>query len=111
MSRDAKIAIQEQAAEHINAGEVDAGVDLLFAEDAIDHDPAPGQGPGREGFRHFFHTLVTAFPDANIELATLVADDDHVCIAYTLKGTHRGDFQGIAPTGARVEVRGMQIKT
>ena len=40
-------------------------MDTLSAVDAIDHDPAPGQGPGREGFRSFFRTLTTAFPDAH----------------------------------------------
>lgn len=109
MSREDNIAAQQKAAEHINAGEIDAGVDAVFAEDAYDHDPAPGQGPGREGFRTFFHTLFKAFPDAQLEPATMVADDEHVCLAYTLTGTHRGEFQGVAPTGNRVEVRGMQI--
>lgn len=109
MSRETNIATQEKAAQHINAGEIDAAVDTMFAPDAVDHDPAPGQGPGREGFRTFFHTLVAAFPDARLEPATLVADDDHVSLAYTLSGTHQGEFQGVAPTGQRIEVRGMQI--
>jgi predicted ester cyclase len=39
----------------------------------------------------------------------MVADDDHVCIAYTLTGTHQGQFHGIPPTGKKIEVRGMQI--
>jgi predicted ester cyclase len=38
-----------------------------------------------------------------------VADDDNVAIAYTLTGTHRGDFMGIAPTGRKVSARGVQI--
>lgn len=109
MTRDINIATQDKAAELINAGDVDAGVDTMFAENAVDHDPAPGQGPGREGFREFFHTLVAAFPDAHLEPATLVADDQYVCLAYTLTGTHQGEFQGVAPTGKRIKVRGLQI--
>ncbi|MGH3984031.1 MAG: ester cyclase [Pseudonocardiaceae bacterium] len=103
------MATQEKAAGHLNAGEIDAAMDTMFAVDAVDHDPAPGQGPGREGFRSFFHTLTSAFPDAHIEPQTMVVDDTSVAFAYTLTGTHRGDFHGIAPTGKRIEVRGLQI--
>jgi len=108
MSRADNIAAQQHLADNLNAGNVDAAVES-FAEDAVDHDPAPGQGPGRAGFRTFFQSLAGAFPDAHIEAAHMVADEDHVCIAYTLSGTHQGDFQGIAPTGKRIEARGVQI--
>ena len=39
----------------------------------------------------------------------MVADDEHVAIAYTLTGTHKGDFNGLAPTGKAIEIRGVQI--
>jgi len=103
LSKEDNIAAQEHLAGNINAGNVDVGVET-FAEDALDHDPAPNQGPGREGFKAFFTELTTAFPDAHIEPAHMVADDDHVCIAYTLTGTHNGDFNGVAPSGKRIEV-------
>ncbi|MGI8411293.1 MAG: ester cyclase [Solirubrobacteraceae bacterium] len=109
MTRDQNIATQEQAAEKLNAGDIDGAVDTLFALDAVDHDPAPDQGPGREGYRSFFKALAAAFPDAHLEPATLVADEDHVVIAYTLTGTHQGDFQGIPATGKRISARGVQI--
>lgn len=108
-TREANIATQERAAELINSGNVDAAVEAMFAEHAVDHDPAPGQSPGREGFREFFHTLITAFPDVHLEPATMVADETNVCLAYTLTGTHRGEFQGIAASGKKIEVRGLQI--
>ncbi len=108
MSKNENIAAQEHLAENINAGKVDVAVET-FAQDAVDHDPAQGQGPGREGFKAFFTALTTAFPDAHVEPAHVVADDEHVAIAYTLTGTHRGDFNGVAPTGKMIEVRGVQI--
>jgi len=108
MSKDANIAAQESLAQNINAGDVEAAVQS-FAVDAVDHDPAPGQGPGRDGFKAFFSELASAFPDAHIAPAHVVADDDHVAIAYTLTGTHEGAFHGVAPTGRAIEVRGMQI--
>ena len=108
MSRDANIAAQRRAVEHLNNGDIDSAVEL-FAVDAVDHDPAPGQSQGREGFREFFAALASAFPDVHFEPQHLVADDDHVCVAYTIAGTHRGQFHDIPPTGGRIEVRGMQI--
>ncbi|CAA9499019.1 MAG: hypothetical protein AVDCRST_MAG30-1799 [uncultured Solirubrobacteraceae bacterium] len=108
MSREQNIAAQESLAGNLNDGNVDAAVES-FAVDALDHDPAPDQGPGREGFRGFWQTMLTAFPDLHIEPRHDVADDDHVVVAYTVSGTHQGDFQGIAPTGRRIEVNGIQI--
>ncbi|MGI8945202.1 MAG: ester cyclase [Thermoleophilaceae bacterium] len=108
MSREANIAAQEHLAESLNAGDIDSAVES-FAEDAVDHDPAPDQGPGRQGFKEFFEALTSAFPDAHIAAEHLVADDDNVAVAYTLTGTHEGDFNGIAPTGRKIEIRGLQI--
>jgi predicted ester cyclase len=44
-----------------------------------------------------------------LEPTVLVADDEYVSLAYTLTGTHRGDFQGVVPSDQRIEVRGVQI--
>ena len=109
MSKETNLATQEKAAALLNDGDVDGFVDTLFAEDALDHDPAPDQGPGREGFRTFFRMLTTAFPDAHLEPVAQVADDDHVAFAYTLSGTHEGAFLGVPASGRHMEVRGLQL--
>ena len=80
-SRDDNIATQEKAAERLNAGDVDAGVDIMFAPDAVDHDPAPFQEQGREGYRQFFHYLIAAFPDFTITPERMVADADTIAFA------------------------------
>ena len=108
MAKEQNIAAQERLGELINSGQIDQ-LDEVFHPDVVDHDPAPNQGPGPDGFKTFFRTLTTAFPDAKVEPATIVADDEHVCLAYTLTGTHQGEFEGVSPTGRRIEVRGVQI--
>jgi steroid delta-isomerase-like uncharacterized protein len=108
MSQDVNISAQKSLSENINAGDLDAAMQS-FAPDAVDHDPAPGQAPGREGFKAFFTELTTAFPDAKIQPVKAFADDDNVAVAYTLTGTHQGEFNGIPATGKTIEVRGMQI--
>jgi predicted ester cyclase len=39
----------------------------------------------------------------------MVADDDKIAIAYTITGTHKGNFLGIPATGKKITARGMQI--
>ncbi len=90
------------------SGDLDA-FDEVFSPDVVDHDPAPDQGPGPDGFKTFFSALRTAFPDMQIEVQHAVEDDENIAIAYTLTGTHEGNFEGIEPTGKKIEVRGMQI--
>ena len=93
MSKVESVSAQQHLATCVNAGDVDAGVEA-FAEDAVDHDHAPGQGPGREGFRTFWKMMVAAFPDARIEPRHEVVDDEHVVVAYTLTGTPSGRVSG-----------------
>ena len=108
MSKEANLATLTKFAEAVNTGKFE-----LFAEcvspDNIDHDPARGQAQGPEGYGAVFAGLRAAFPDLSVALETLVADEESIAIAYTLTGTQRGSFMGIAPAGRSMKIRGMQI--
>lgn len=108
MSRELNIAAQEAFGQAVNTGNLEALHDLI-GNGKVDHDPAPGQVDGPEGFVAFFNEMRTAFPDLHVEVEHLVADDDNVAFAYTLTGTHKGSFQGHEPTGQAFAVRGVQI--
>jgi steroid delta-isomerase-like uncharacterized protein len=108
VTSETNIAALERMAELINTGDLD-GLDEVVDQDAVDHDPMPDQKPGPAGFKDFFGMLRAAFPDLMLEPVTVVADDEHVALAYTINGTHQGDFQGIAATGKRISVRGTEI--
>ncbi len=108
MPREQNVASQQLMGEIINAHTFDR-LGEVFATDVVDHDPAPDQGAGVEGFQQFFTTMAAAFPDLSVEVDTLLADEEQVAMAYRISGTHDGEFQGIAPTGNPIEVRGVQI--
>lgn len=108
MSQQDNIAATERLGAAVNSGNLDA-LHEVFAPNVIDHDPASDQAPGPEGFIQFFTGFRAAFPDLNISVEQLVADEDNVAIAYTVTGTHRGDFLGIPATGKSIKARGVQI--
>lgn len=108
MSKEVNLATLAKFAEAVNTGKFDLFKNAVSI-DNVDHDPAPGQVPGPEGYRVFFSGFRDAFPDLSVTLETLVADDESIAIAYTLTGTQSGPFMGIAPTGRKIKIRGMQI--
>ena len=86
-----------------------AAADELVAEDVVELDPFPGQEPGREGLKKVLGMLFAAFPDQKWTIEELIAEGDIVVNRFTWRGTHRGDFLGIPPTGNQVEVKGVVI--
>jgi predicted ester cyclase len=86
-----------------------AVVDTFFAAGFVSHNNPPGFPPGAEGVKRFFTMFHDAFPDVSVEIDELVAEGDRVAVATTLTGTHDGELMGVAPTGRRVSVTGIDI--
>ena len=101
-------AAQKKFGEAVNTGNLEM-IREVVAPNVVDHDPAPMQGPGPQGFIDFFTMMRNAFPDLSLEVNEMVTDADKVSFAYTVTGTHRGEFMGVAPTGKSIEARGLQI--
>ncbi|MCC8359277.1 ester cyclase [Salinimicrobium sediminilitoris] len=108
MNKEENKLAQEKFGDAINSGNLEQLREVV-AQDVKDHDPAPNQGPGPQGYIDFFGMMRNAFPDMQVEVEHLVADEDNVAFAYTLKGTHKGDFMGVEGTNKSINVRGMQI--
>jgi len=81
----------------------------VMEEDFVEQVPAPGQGPGLEGFRRYMQYMYTAFPDLRWHVVDQVAEDDKVATLYVWEGTHRGTYEGIDPTDQHVRVAAMTI--
>ncbi|CAM4021693.1 ester cyclase [Gillisia limnaea] len=108
MGKEKNVDAQKKFGEAINTGNLEM-IRELVAENVKDHDPAPMQGPGPQGFIDFFTMMRNAFPDLNVEVEHMVTDQENVALAYTISGTHKGDFMGVSPTGKTFSARGVQI--
>ena len=108
---DPKIqTIQRYFDELFNAGRLEL-VDELLHPEYVNHSPgSPDLPRGREGVAIVVRALRGAFPDLHYTIEDLVVGADAVATRTTLRGTHRGDFFGLATTGRAVEVAQITIE-
>lgn len=81
----------------------------LIAEDAVLHGSAPEPRVGPSAARDTVEKMLEAFPDSEVEIVHLVAEDDLVAVHFRATGTHQGDFQRVEPTGKQIETTGISI--
>ena len=86
-----------------------AAIDEFISDDMVDHNPAPGTASGLEGVKQTLGMFVSAFPDLRIGVEDLISEGDTVVMRVTTRGTHKGEFMGIAATGKQVEISEIHI--
>ena len=84
-------------------------VDRHYAADCVDHMPIAGQGTGLEAMKDVVRAFRAAMPDLAMRLTGTLAAGDIGVDFWTLTGTHSGPLFGIAPTGRRVEIAGIDM--
>ncbi len=84
--------------------------DEIFTLDYVLHDPSfPWDIHGQAGVKRYVATYRAAFPDARFAVEDQIAEGDKVVTRWTARGTQEGAFLGIAPTGDRVTVSGIEF--
>jgi steroid delta-isomerase-like uncharacterized protein len=85
-----------------------AAVDEVLTDNYILHDPTSTiHGP--EGFKQFVSMFRTAFPDLQMTIEDQITEEDKLVRRFKVRATHKGEFQGIPPTGKQVTVTGILI--
>ena len=91
--------------EEFNEDNLEAAA-ACFADDLVGHEPGRNLH-GRDGIRHSLAGFRNTFPDIQVTVEDLVAEEDRVVARWRFRGTQRGEVLGVAPTGKRVTVTGM----
>ncbi|MGB0653728.1 MAG: ester cyclase [Thermoplasmatota archaeon] len=74
-----------------------------------DHNPAPGFQDDLEGMKSFMSQVFAGFPDVRVEVDRLLVSDEFVTILWTAHATHEGPFMGVAATGKRTTMNGIEV--
>jgi serine phosphatase RsbU (regulator of sigma subunit) len=84
-------------------------VDEIF-DRYISHQPDGSvleRGP--EDVKRFVSEFRSAFHDLRLIIEEQIAQGDKVVSRGTIRGTHQGEFRGMAPTGKEMEIPGMAV--
>jgi steroid delta-isomerase-like uncharacterized protein len=82
----------------------------LISPDAVFHVPGrpePMRGPA--GYLAIIGMMRGGFPDIQWTLEEVIAEGDKVAARFTMRGTHRGAFFGVPPTGKTIAVQAMNF--
>lgn len=98
--------------ETFNQGNLEL-IDQFVAPHAVNHDPAEPprlrELRGPEVLKRTVQMYRGAFPDVRITVDDVIAAGDKVVLRWHSEGTHRGELEGLAPTGVRGSVTGISI--
>ncbi len=84
--------------------------DELHAPDFRDRSAA-GRGDTRDDYRRMLQAFYAAFTDFQTSIEDLVVDESRatVAIRWTARGTHRGAYLGVEPSGRTIDFAGIEI--
>jgi steroid delta-isomerase-like uncharacterized protein len=105
---DNKAMVRRYIEEGVNKGNL-VVVDELIAADYVGHTPFASELKGPEGVKQDITGSRTAFPDRTLTIEDMIAEGDTVVTRWSSRGTHRGTYRGIAPTGKQVSTVGVSI--
>jgi steroid delta-isomerase-like uncharacterized protein len=107
MSTEDNKALMHRAYDALNQKNL-AVLDEVYAPDLVVHIVSTTI-QGLEAFKQGLSLFLTAFPDARFTIEDMIAEGERVVVRYTFRGTHTGNFMGIAPTGKQVTQTGITI--
>jgi steroid delta-isomerase-like uncharacterized protein len=74
----------------------------VLAPDYVAHAPAAPGPMDSEAWSQFTGAFIEAFPDLRLTVEDIASEGEKVAARISFRGTHRGEFQGIAPTDKEV---------
>ena len=63
----------------------------------------------KQGLTSMLRSMRGAFPDFHLTIEDQIAEGNKVITRVIFRGTHQGDYRGIAPTGKQIKYSGIAI--
>jgi len=74
------------------------------------NDPTlSGAAVGPEAYKKQVERFVAGFPDLRFVVDDTISEKDKLVVAWTINGTHRGEFLNVEPTNKKISFSGITI--
>ena len=92
-----------------NSHNPDRVTDFFALEGVYDDHGAGVVARGRVEIRAHIDSVMSAFPDLEFELVRAMNGDDSIGGEWAATMTHAGEFDGLRPTGRRIQSAGIDL--
>ena len=109
MTAEANKHVMNRFVEFINTASEKLAMEII-SPDAIFYVPGrpePMRGPA--GYLSIIQMMRGGFPDIQWTLEEMVAEGNRVAARFTMRGTHRGTFFGVSPSGNKISVQALNM--
>jgi steroid delta-isomerase-like uncharacterized protein len=109
MSTEKNKLVMNRFVEFINTADENLAEELISvnAKFHVPGRPEPMQGPA--GYLAIIGMMRSGFPDIQWTLEETIVEGDKVAARFVMRGTHRGSFLGVPPTGKSIAVQAMNF--
>ena len=94
--------------EVVNTGNV-GDIERFISPDYVEVHDNQRYPIGVEGAKEHVVGVRRTYPDLRLTVEQQIAEGEWVVTRVTMRGTHRGEWLGIPPTGKRIEVSAVNI--
>lgn len=109
MSIENNKLIMNRFVKFINSASEDLAQELI-SPNAVFYVPGrPEPLRGSTGYLSLVGMMRSGFPDIQWSLEDVVTEGDTIAARFLMRGTHRGNFMGIPPTGKPIQVQAMNF--
>jgi steroid delta-isomerase-like uncharacterized protein len=109
MSVSPKEVIRRLYMEGWNERKLEVIDQLVSQSHALSSPDVSGPTTGPATYKNEIATFLAGFPDLRFTVEETICEKDRIAASWTLTGTHKGEFFGIAPTNKKISVAGITI--
>jgi predicted ester cyclase len=103
-----KLVVRRFLEEVVNTGAVDRLAEFIDPSCNESNDPT-GRSTGIESMRAHVLGVRTTYPDLHVSVMQQIAEGEWVATRVLGRGTHAGEWLGIAPTHKAVAISGVNL--